>query len=150
MFQLILPMPPYWEAETQQIAFALFSASGDFTAVQAPFWLAVADLPGKPTAQPPFRAFFRLTEILNRRGRLILRFETECALPPLTRSKPAADGEIQTQTAEIDLGPMPLPSETAVYDRLMKLSRRRIKTTPCFLQTVCYIPGKKSETVFFR
>lgn len=150
MFQLILPMPPYWEAETQQIAFSLFAESGDFTAVQAPFWLAVADLPGEPTVPPPFKAFFRLIEILNRRGRLTLRFETECPLPAFTRNGHPTEGKIQTQTAEIELGPMPSPSNTAVYDRLMRLSRRRIKTAPCYLKTVCRLPGEKTETVFCR
>lgn len=149
MFQLILPLPPYWEAETQQIAAALFAATGDFTALQAPFWLAVADLSGKPAAPPPAKAFFRLTEILNRRGRLILRFETECALPAGSGATATGD-TMKTRTAEIELGPVPPPSDTAVCDRLLRLSRRRIKTAPCFLQTVCHIPGEKSETRFFR
>lgn len=149
MFQLILPMPPYWEAETQQIASALFAATGDFTAVQAPFWLAVADLPGKPAAPPPSKAFFRLTEILNRRGRLILRFETECALPACS-GEAAADTTMKTRTAEIELGPMPHPSDTTVYDRLMRLSRRRIKTAPCYLEILSFIPGRKTEAVFRR
>lgn len=145
MFYLVLPFPPDWEAQTQQIAAALFAESGDFTALQAPFWLTVAELPKKPSAAPPLKAFFRLHEIVNRRGRLIFRFETECALPPNARCN-----RVAFQTAELDLGPFPLRQNTALIDRLNRLSRRKTKTAPCYLETLSHQPGKESQNRFFR
>ena len=99
--------------------------------MQAPFWLSVARLPEKPAAPPPFKGFFRLTETVNRGGRLILRFETECARPG--NAEKAAEA---VQTAETDLGPLPETPDAAIAEELIHLSRRRIKTVPCYAETV--------------
>ncbi len=133
MYELVLPLPPYWEAQLQRISFTLFAESGDLSAMQAPFWLSVARLPEKPTAPPPFKGFFRLIETVNRGGRLILRFETECARPQET-GKTAAGA---LQAAETDLGPLPETPDAALAEELIHLSRRRIKTVPCYAETVC-------------
>ena len=101
--------------------------------MQAPFWLSVARLPEKPTAPPPFKGFFRLIETVNRGGRLILRFETECARPQET-GKTAAGA---LQAAETDFGPLPETPDAALAEELIHLSRRRIKTVPCYAETVC-------------
>ena len=131
MYELVLPLPPYWEAQLQRISFTLFAESGDLSAVQAPFWLSVARLPEKPAAPPPFKGFFRLIETVNRSGRLILRFEVECTRPG--NAEKAAEA---VQTAETDLGPLPETPDAAIAEELIHLSRRRIKTVPCYAETV--------------
>ena len=100
--------------------------------MQAPFWLSVTRLPEKPTAPPPFKGFFRLIETVNRGGRLILRFEVECTRPG--NAEKAAEA---VQTAETDLGPLPKAPRTSLTEELLHLSRRRIKTAPCYAETVC-------------
>ena len=132
MYELVLPLPPYWEAQLQRISFTLFAESGDLSAMQAPFWLSVARLPKKPTVPPPFKGFFRLIETVNRGGRLILRFEVECTRPG--NAEKAAEA---VQTAETDLGPLPKAPRTSLTEELLHLSRRRIKTAPCYAETVC-------------
>ena len=131
MYELVLPLPPYWEAQLQRISFTLFAESGDLSAMQAPFWLSVARLPEKPTAPPPFKGFFRLIETVNRGGRLILRFEVECTRPG--NAEKAAEA---VQTTETDLGPLPETPDAALAEELIHLSRRRIKTVPCYAETV--------------
>lgn len=131
MYELVLPLPPYWEAQLQRISFTLFAESGDLSAMQAPFWLSVARLPEKPAAPPPFKGFFRLIETVNRSGRLILRFEVECTRPG--NAEKAAEA---VQTAETDLGPLPETPDAAIAEELIHLSRRRIKTVPCYAETV--------------
>lgn len=150
MFQLVLPFPPYWEALTQQLAMALFSESGDINTVRFPFWLTVAEIANRPTVPPPFKGFFRLTEIVNRRGRLILCFETECALPQQHQNGTITFGNRQIQSVELDGGLIGQTLSPAANSLLNRLSRRKIKTAPCYLETKMLNSDKQSYIRLFR
>lgn len=121
MEHLILPFPPFWEAQFHKITHTLFRQTGNSQFIKLPLWIVDNDSDSQKS-QPPEKAFFQLTKIDYVDKQIVLSFEVN--IPEKGKNRQFTD--------KLFFPPIEENLFNEVSTLLQQLSQRRIKTKPCW------------------